>query len=139
METNNLDNIVDDFNIMMSDLIHNIADICPNTIIGNNVGYMEKLIKKKDNNRKLIDLFISKVLIYKPQIDEGNDDFFLNKSYDDDITTVDTNKNSEYISGKIFEFKDIWFKLKYENKQLIIQYMQLLCQLSQEYFMIVHG
>jgi hypothetical protein len=127
-----LDSLVNDFNSTLIDLVENIGAVCPNTIIGNNMALIKKVLTSKDNQNKVIDTFVAKVLIYKPQIDVGDESFFLNKSYDDDLDDVDAGGS---ITGKIFEFKNVWITLSSENKDLVIQYMQLLCMLGQQYFL----
>lgn len=117
-----------DFNNLLLDLIHNLNKICPNSIISNNMIFIEKFIK--DEPVKMIEAFISYVLKYKKQIDAGDEDFFLNHSYEKDIP----DKNF----AKIFEFKDLWKKINKDNKKSIIIYMQYLCGLSEQYFKIVY-
>jgi len=125
---------VSDFNNILLDFTLNIAHICPNSLIGKNVSFVEKHINqlnnpKSNNYTKLIDLFVEKVLVYKDKIDAGDEDFFLKKEYDNDL-----NGQSDLI-GKVFEFKSIWRTLTQENKDCVIQYMQILCKLAQNYFM----
>ena len=129
-----VDQIVDDFNSTLSDLISNLADVCPDNIISDNRDLIKKMLSRNENKRKAIDVFVAKVLIYKSEIDNGDESFFLNKSYNNDIGDVD---NGSSITNKIFEFKNIWVKLSHENKQFVIQYMQLLCLLAQNYFLIL--
>ena len=131
------DSLVNDFNNTLLDLINNIAYVCPDTIIGNNSNYIQSLLKNSENKTKFIEAFVARVLVYKPQIDAGDESFFLNKSYDEDIK--DVNSSNMDLSSKVFEFKNIWKELNKENKDYIIQYMQLLCLLAQQYFMIVYG
>ena len=128
----NIDQLIDDFNTTLTDLIDNIASVCPDNIISDNRNLIKKMLAKPDTRTKVIDKFVDKVLIYKPQIDEGDEQFFLGKSYDDDFQDVSDGN----LSGKIFEFKNIWKKLSVDNKSFVIQYMQLLCILSQNYFML---
>ena len=71
--------------------------------------------------------FICKVLPYKSKIDEGNESFFLDKSFSDDT-------DDSGILGKIFEMKNLWKQLNDSNKKFVIQYMKLLCEMSQEYY-----
>jgi hypothetical protein len=125
--------IISDFIETLTSFVDNVADVCPNTIIGDNKSTIMGIIKKKENHQKTIDVFVSKILVYKPEIDSGDESFFLNKSYDDDVQGMD---GGDMITGKIFEFKNIWTKLNGENKQIVIQYMQFLCLLAQNYFML---
>ena len=129
--------IVDDFNSTLTDLINNIADICPDTLISDNKNIIKKMLSKPDTRTKAIDTFVAKILIYKPQIDRGDEKFFLGKSYDDDLTNVSNGSDSNTLSTKIFEFKNIWKSLSPENKDFVIQYMQLLCLLAQNYFLLM--
>lgn len=130
----NIDQLIDDFNSTLTDLIDNIASVCPDNIISDNRTIIKKMLSRQDTRTKVIDTFVAKVLIYKPKIDEGNEEFFLGKSYDDDLQDVQDGTN---LSGKIFEFKNIWKKLSIDNKSFVIQYMQLLCILAQNYFLLL--
>ena len=130
----NIDQLIDDFNSTLTDFIDNIASVCPDNIISDNRNLIKKMLARPDTRTKVIDTFVAKVLIYKPEIDEGNEQFFLGKSYDDDLHDVSDGSN---LSGKIFEFKSIWKKLSIDNKNFVIQYMQLLCILAQNYFLLL--
>lgn len=129
-----------DFNTVLLDLAVNVASVCPSSFIGRNIKDIEKTLKKDIYCDKFINVFIGKVLIYKPEIDQGDEKFFLTK-----ISKVKNNKNSddfhkdldgdESMLDKVFEFESIWHGLKQENKNLVIQYMQILCELAQNYFL----
>lgn len=121
--------IISDFNDTLLSLIINITNVCPNSIIGTNVRDIEKTIKKKDNFTKFIDLFCIKVLQYKDKIDAGDDSFFMNKDYADDMTDQDSSMLNHVIS-----LKSIWSSLKKENREIVLMNMQILCELSQQYF-----
>ncbi len=122
-----------DFNSVLLDLGRNLAEVCPDSIIGKNISYVEEAIENPKNKTKFIEVFVGKVLQYKDQIDEGNEEFFLRKSYNDDMDS------SNPMLSKVFEFKTIWKDLKRENKDLVIQYMQILCQLAQNYFLVTYA
>jgi hypothetical protein len=121
--------VVTDFNNTLLSLAMNVASICPTTIIGSNMKDIEKAIKRKDNLTKFIDLFCIKVLQYKDKIDAGDESFFLTKDYTSDLGDQD----SSYLSH-VLSFKDIWGKLKKENKSIVLVNMQILCELSQQYY-----
>lgn len=127
-----IEQTVADFNSVLLDLCRNLAEVCPNSIIGQNIGFVEGALTTSKNKTKFIDIFVNKVLQYKDKIDNGDEEFFLKKSYDDDIESDNT------LMNKVFEFKSIWIDLKRENKELVIQYMQILCELSQNYFMVIY-
>ena len=123
--------IIDDFNNLLLDLVRNIADICPSSIIGANVKDIERELKNDANRNKFIDIFVAKVLQYKSEIDNGDENFFLNKTYENEF-------GSNGMLSRVFEFKSIWTKLNNTNKALVKQYMQLLCELAQNYFIEVY-
>ena len=127
----NIEEILKDFNSLLLDLIQNVADVCPNSVVGIHQKPIVREITRPDNKVKFVELFVARILQYKNQIDSGNDDFFLRKSYDSDV--------EQDFMQQVFEFKSIWHEFKRENKDLVIQYMQLLCELAQKYFIIVYG
>ena len=88
----------------------------------------------KDNYKKTIEIFCIKVLQYKDKIDAGDESFFLEKDFKDDL------KGDENIVLKhILSFKSIWRELSKANKEVVIQSMQILCELAQEYFDMVYN
>lgn len=123
-----IEQIITDFNNSLLDLVLNIADICPNSILGINKKSIEKEILKEENKRKFIDLFVTKILKYKPKIDIGDETFFMEKIYDEDLD------GNMILLNKVFELKSIWKQLRRENKDIVIKYMQILCELAQNYF-----
>lgn len=120
--------LVKNFNKNLLELVTQLAVIVPDSEIAKNVSNMK--FAMSSSPKKIIELFVINVLKYKPQIDEGDENFFLNKDYDD-IAQMDKDN-----TRRIFEFKDIWKKLTPENKQTVIQYMQCLCAHAQTYFMM---
>ena len=129
----NTTQIITEFNSVLLDMIKNIASVCPNSIVGRNIGDIEKTLKTASSKQKIIETFITKVLPYKSKIDNGDEDFFLKKDYSNDFDGNDT------WGSKVFEFKNIWTQLNNNNKNIIIQYMQVLCELSQEYFLAIYA
>jgi hypothetical protein len=126
------DQLIFEFNSVSLDLVKNIAAICPNSLVGRNIKDIENAYKSLTRKNAFIETFVLKVLPHKQQIDEGNEDFFLKKDYSSDF------ENNE-LGSKVFEFKNIWKDLKPQNKNIVIQYMQILCKISQEYFITVYG
>ncbi len=121
--------VISDFNDTLLSLAINIANVCPRSVIGTNIKDIEKAIKKRDHFTKFIDLFSINVLQYKDEIDSGNDSFFLKKDYRDDLADQE-----ESTFDLVASLKSIWGQLKKENRDVVIMNMQILCELSQEYF-----
>ena len=69
---NNIEQFLDEFNSILLDLIKNIANVRPKSILGTNVSTIENIIKTNKNKKAYIDIFITKVLIYKDKIDNYN-------------------------------------------------------------------
>lgn len=119
---------VTDFNSTLLDFATKISVLFPCSVIGANINIIRPMLTTKDENtkHKIIHIFILKVLPYKQQIDSGDEQFFLNKSFNED-----TNDNN--MLNNIFEIKKLWKQLNNENKENVKRYMQLLCEISQEY------
>lgn len=130
---------INNFNSVLKDFAQNMAYTCPDTIIGQNIGYINRTLDNLRDKEKFIDLFCAKILIYKPVLDNDNnpeerEQFFLKKSYDNDLKGTDAEG-----FDRIFIFKDIWKGLKQENKDMVILYMKALAELAQEYYCITQG
>nr|QBK89283.1 MAG: hypothetical protein LCMiAC02_03780 [Mimivirus LCMiAC02] len=126
-------NIFNDFNNLLLQLITNIKTICPRSIVARNFDVIEYTITNIKDNERFIGLFVTKALKYKKFIDEENEKFFTEKSYEED---VNKNKNKNVIDH-IFQLKDVWGILSEENKKIIFKYMQILCHMAQKYFDIL--
>lgn len=129
---NNITQIIIDFNNTLLSLAHNIASVCPKSIIGTNVKDIDKSIRNKENFTKFIDLFCIKVLQYKKKIDEGDEEFFMEKDYKSDLSDV-SDSNESYLNH-VISLKSVWGLLKNENKQIVMMNMKILCELSQQYY-----
>jgi len=113
------------FNDNLINLVSQLADICPNSLISKYLTIIKNVIKK--NPEKIITAFIIHILPYKDKIDAGDENFFLNKSYEKEA------KGDDEVIDKIFKFKDIWKQLSNSNKSVVIQYMICLCYYAQLY------
>ena len=94
--------------------------------------YRDEIIKldKKESNI-IIDTFILNALKYEEQLIEGNELFFMGKSFNE-LTNNDDN-----MIMKVFEFKYIWKKINVTNKTQIKNYMKILCQIARVYINLV--
>lgn len=126
--------IATDFNSVILDFARNLADVCPESLIASNIDYVEKIMRRlrPDDKEKFIGIFVANILQYKDKIFEGEEDFFLKKSFKEDL------EGENFLLDNIFEFKGIWHSLKPENKELVRYYMQLLCVLGQDYFDLIY-
>lgn len=121
--------LISNFNNYTNVLATFIANISPNSNMRMYKGEIERLVD--EGSKVMIDTFTLNVLKYEEQIMEGDENFFMGNNYSD-ITQNDKN-----MINKMFEFKSIWKILTENNKNVIIKYMQLLCQISRAYFEIV--
>ena len=124
--------LITDFNNTLVSLASNVAMVCPNSMIGTNLIMIKKQIGKKENLNKFIDVFCIKVLQYKNQIDAGDETFFMNKDYKNDLQ----DQNADLLDH-VITLKSIWSQLKKENKEIVMVNMQILCELAQQYFNIM--
>ncbi len=127
-----INELITDFNNTLLSLAQNVAFVCPTSLIGTNIKDIERQINKKENFKKFIDLFCVKVLQYKDKIDAGDETFFMNNSYENDLNDQGSDALNHVIS-----MKSVWAKLKQDNKNIVIMNMQILCELSQQYYFAV--
>lgn len=113
---------INEFNGLVMELASQLSKICPTSVISNNISVIKQMIKSHPT--KIMDIFVMYVLKYKQQIDAGNETFFLENSY------LSESKNDPDAMKQIFTFKNIWSTLHSDNKEVVIQYMQLLCQMA---------
>lgn len=132
-----MDNVVLEFNTNLMDLVTQISQLCPTSIIANNMDVFDQVVKTSP--KKPIEGFVLYVLKYKKRIDDGDESFFMTNSFTTDVADFKSHNTGEDgdIMKKIFEFKSIWKQLKRENKDIVIQYMQILCDLALTYLDMV--
>jgi|SaaInlStandDraft_4_1057021.scaffolds.fasta_scaffold01023_6 hypothetical protein len=122
--------IVTSFNDLFCDLLRNIAKIDPESLVGKHL--VKILTTVRDDPIKVIEIFVIHILPYKDEIDEGNDKFFISQRYDG------KGEIKADVMVESLEFKKLWGKLVPANKQIIIQYMKILAQYTQQYFVMCY-
>lgn len=127
--------LIDDFNSTLLDFVLNFSRVCPKSIIGKNANIIKGILKDPENKQICIDIFTTNVLVFKPEIIRGDDDFFLTKEYDEDLSDFGISQND--FMSHVFEFKDIWKDLKDRNKHMVKEYMKILCMLADDYFILI--
>lgn len=125
-----MDQIIDDFNNTFLFMVKDLANVCPNSILGSSITDIEKFIIKPKNRKLFINIFVTKILKYKDQLQKREEGFFLDKSYDNDVDS------DSFLIRKVMEIKSIWVTLKSENKAVVFDYMNMLCDLAQQYFLM---
>ena len=121
--------LVKNFNRNLMELVTQLSAIVPESSVAKSIPQIKFAMNSVPS--KIIQLFVLNVLEFKPQIDNGDENFFLNKDYSD-IEDMDADNTQ-----RIFEFKDIWVKLTPENKQTVIQYMQCLAAHAEQYYLMM--
>lgn len=131
----NTDIILDNFIKHLKKFINALKSLNMIPFINNNYDLI--MIGIDMNEKKIIHIFINEILQYEKQIINKDEQFFLNfdfnKKYENlnkEINDVD--KNDIQID-QILQFKNIWMKLTQNNKDVIINYMILLCKLTKAY------
>ncbi len=110
-------NIIKEFNKISIDFLTQTSNL-----VGNKYLYKYKLITKI-NCAYAIDSFIQKVLPFKEQIVNKNEDFFINKSSDANM--------KEYIND-IIGIQEVYFKLDDNSKENIWDILLALVYLAEE-------
>jgi len=128
-----VDTIVDDFNKIAIDFINVLKSLCKNSMILDNTGIIIESINNKTTRTAVIDQFLIHVLRYKPQIDENDESFFMDESFQQSLG------QKQGVGMIIGELKAIWNKLNDENRNRIFDYMKVLCFYSQNYFLLLEN
>ena len=90
----------------------------------------------KINPKKVLTIFANNTKLYKEQILEKNEDFFLKNDYSEVINnTKKTDISDDEINDIIKKIQGYWIELEKTNKDKIWDYMLLLVNLSEKYFM----
>lgn len=130
---NNSDNAIEEFKNILLDFTDNLVNISDNILLKK---YKEDIIKTINlYPKRIIDTFIIHGYMqdngsYRKEIIEGNENFFLNKSYNE-FTNGDSN-----VISYIFQFKNFWSKLDNDNKFIIKTFLLTLCYYSDKRFVI---
>lgn len=82
----------------------------------------------KTNSKKCIEQFIIYVLPEKDKISKCDEKYFLENDYSNHIG------NNEKTMMEALKLKSLWKTLDDENKECIFEYLNLLIQISEEYF-----
>lgn len=123
----NINEIVTNFNGVAIDFMNQLKNVCPHSIIANNIDAIESLMTMKGHERKIIDQFTYYVLKYKDKIDSYDESFFISCSFHNEAN------GSASITMLINELKEIWLKINKDDKKKIFDYLRVLCYYSQEY------
>lgn len=136
----NKDELIDIFNETILDFTNQIAYIAPTSIIANNISDINKTIKNKIYRTVFIDKFVLNILIYKKKFENNDESFFMDDAFTKKVIShkevKNTNADEKTIMNKIFELKSVWKTFSSDNKNTIFEYMRVLCDIAQQYFII---
>jgi hypothetical protein len=135
------DHIISDLKTKKNDLIESFNKISINmvthlglefedSIFGKNKTMIKNFFKFKPN--EVIIMFLDGIYaddVYRKNIKDGNDNFFLTQSYEN---MVDAGYQS-----RIFEFKDIWGKMSNNTKLIVKDSMSMLVDHCELYLNIL--
>lgn len=114
------------FNLTIINLIDDLLLVFSN--FNNLKLFKEKLnMLIKFNPKKPIEYFKNTVYKFNEQIKTKNEQFFLDKTYDNDITVVESDK--EWALDEVLNIKTLWKELNTENKETIWTYFNILIKL----------
>lgn len=123
------------FIIQLKDMITALKDINQIEFINNNYDIIKIGIDL--NKHKIIRGFIKEILPYSNKIYDRDYNFFLNFDFNNKYKNLNNNINkscnSDISIDRIFQFKDSWNKLTEYNKNIIIDYMIILCRIADKY------
>ena len=114
------------FNLTIDNLVNDIILVFPN------YEYLKVFREKfnlliKYNVRKPIEFFKDSVYSFKEQIISKDEDFFINKDYNEDVQQLQY--DSKWSLDQVLNLKELWTKLNDENKEVIWTYFSVLIKL----------
>jgi|SRR5271155_2441028 len=124
--TTSIEDIVKYFNSTLLDFGTSFGELFPKSTIGKNIKEIKLAFKILGNKTDYIDIFVEKVLIHKDKIDRKDEKFFVDSNYENETGALKIIK----------EIKGIWTTLDSSNKNVIWEYMDQLCMMAQDYFMM---
>jgi len=98
-----------------------------------------KLFKQSFNMLKLVDdnkplqLFRVHASVYKSQILNNDEDFFLKHNFEDElqiVQNININANSNFSNELMIKLKQYWVDLTTENKKTVWSYLTLLYKIN---------
>jgi hypothetical protein len=111
--------LIESFNKISINMVTHLGIEFKDSIFGKNNTIIKNFFKFKPN--EVIIMFLDSIYaddVYRKNIKDGNDNFFLTQSYDHMV-------NAGYQS-RIFEFKDIWGKMSNNTKLIVKDSMSML-------------
>lgn len=125
----NLTSCIDMFNTLLIDMARSISENLPNDkMMSVYYGTIKEIVRSKP--REPITLFITNVYIndeYKTSIENGDDDFFIKKEYDE----IDEN-DTDSIEA-LFQFKSCWKKVKPKTQNTIKETANMFLNICDRY------
>ena len=122
--------IIESFNEIALNMVTHLGNEFKESIFGKNTTMIRNFFKFKPN--EIIIMFLENIYSndeFRKEIKAGNENFFINQTYDNV-------KNSGYES-KIFEFKDIWSKMTNSTKMIVKESMTMLVDHCELYINIL--
>ena len=125
-------NILTIFNNHFIEFIEDVVSIFPNDVELVTVkNYF--LLLRKSNPKLIITVFYNHVVVkYEKHIHNGDVSFFIEKDYQEDLTS---NEHSDKIINSINRLRESIRLMNEKNKLNTIKYLQNLCKLSSSYYL----
>lgn len=123
--------LVESFNQIALNMVSHLGSEFKDSIFGKNKTMIKNFFKFKPN--EIIIMFLANIYEnddFRKQIKAGNDNFFMEQSYE--------NAKKAGYESRIFEFKDIWVKMTNSTKIIVKESMGMLVDHCELYLDILH-
>ena len=114
------------FTTQMENFSREICQLYPNDA-DLRLGHNMIILLKKTNPRKLLELYDTYVTDFREQIDQKNENFFIQHDFND---VASKNQNEEMTFNLVVKIKEYWKDLSDTNKETSWKYFQVLNKLS---------
>jgi hypothetical protein len=127
----NIQQTVEGFNNVVIDFMNQLKIVCPYSTITNNIDIISDALNSENTKNKVIDQFTYYVLKYKTQINEYDENFFIESTFEKET------KGDNGLMQLMDELKVIWVKLCPDDKKKVFDYLRVLCYYSEQYFLLI--
>lgn len=122
------------FNLTINNLIDDLLLVFPD--FNNLKVFKEKInLLIKYNPKLTLEYFKTTVYPFHEKIKSKDEDFFLKKSYDNDITVLETDK--EWALDEVLNIKMLWKQITDNNKETIWTYFNILIKIIELEYKLV--
>lgn len=128
-----MSSIIETFNDVVIDMIDNLSETCPNSIIATHKSTIINVLNDKKYKNKFMTIFMRDVMPYRKQLESNDESFFLGDEIYNKLIIKKDHMNYVHM------VKKMWRTLDQQNKDILFTYMNILIKLVDGYTKHMHN